>query len=69
MFQNRMLKGIFGCKRDDIIEGFSFITFIIRHILCDEEVKSMRVTGHVANIGEKRNSCRVLVQNLKEIEH
>jgi hypothetical protein len=31
--------------------------------------RSMRLTGHVALMGEKSNACRILVETQKEINH
>ena len=31
--------------------------------------RSMRLTGHVAGVGERRAACRILVGKLKETDH
>jgi hypothetical protein len=67
VFENRVLRRIFGPKRDEVIGGWRkllieelhnlyFLPSIIRMI------KSMRMrwSGHVARIGEKRNAYMIL---------
>jgi hypothetical protein len=69
VFENRVLRGIFGPKRDEVTEEwrklhsdelhsvYSSPDIIIRQI----EFKRMRWAGHVARIGEGRNMYRVLM--------
>jgi hypothetical protein len=68
MFENRVLRRIFGAKRDDLTGG--------RRKLHNEELHSLysspsiirmiksrrrRWAGHLARMGAKRNACRILV--------
>jgi hypothetical protein len=68
MFENRVMRRIFGQKRDEVIGGsrklyndelhnLYFLSSIIRM------VKPRRIcwAGHVARKGVKRNACRILV--------
>jgi hypothetical protein len=66
VFENRVLRRIFGLKRDEatgswrklhneeLLNLYSFPRII-------RMIKSKRMTwaGHVAQIGEKRNACRI----------
>jgi hypothetical protein len=73
VFENRVLRKIFGPKRDEMIQG--------QRKLHDEElhnlyslpsiiriIKSRRMTwaGHVASMGEKRNAFRILLGKPEE---
>jgi hypothetical protein len=68
MFENRVLKRIFGPKRDEVtgewrklhnkeLHDLYFSPSIIRII----KSRRMRWAGHVARMGEKRNAYRLLV--------
>jgi hypothetical protein len=68
VFENRVLRGIFGPKRDEVMGEWRKLhngelhnlyssPDIIRHI----KSRRMRWAGHVACMGEGRNVCRVLV--------
>jgi hypothetical protein len=68
VFENRVLKRIFGPKRDEIMGGwiklhneelhnFHSSPNIIRMI----KSSRMRLDEHVARMGEKGNVCRVFV--------
>ena len=61
MFESRVLRKIFGCKRDEVrgewkkihneeLNDLYFSTKIVRVI----KSRRMRWTGHVAHMGEKR---------------
>jgi hypothetical protein len=70
VFENRVLRRIFGPKRGEVTGGwrklyneelhnlYSFPS-IIRMI----NSRRMRCTGHVARMGEKRNEYRILTGN------
>jgi hypothetical protein len=69
VFENRVLRRIFGQKRDRVTGGwrklhneelhdFYYSPTIIRII----KSRRMRWTGHVARMGEKRNVYRLLVE-------
>jgi hypothetical protein len=67
-YENRVLRGIFGPKRDEMTAGwrkphneelrdlYSLLN-VIRMI----KSRRMRLAGHVAQMGEKRNTYRLLV--------
>jgi hypothetical protein len=70
VFANRVLRKIFGPKRDEVVGGWRKIHSEEFHNLnCSPSIiriiKSRRMTwaGHAARIGEKRNVCRILVGN------
>jgi hypothetical protein len=68
MFENRVLRRIFGPKRDEVMGEWKKLhneelrdlyssPSIIRKI----KSRRMRLASHVARIGEKRNSYKLLV--------
>jgi hypothetical protein len=66
MFENRVLRRIFGPKRDGVTGGWrklhndelrNFLPSIMRII----KTRWMRWAGHVAQMGEKRNVYTLLV--------
>jgi hypothetical protein len=68
MFENRVLRSIFGPKRDEVtgewrklhneeLHDLYSSPRIIRIIMS----RRMRWAGRVARMGEKRNACRLLV--------
>jgi hypothetical protein len=68
VFENRVLRRIFGPKRDEVtgewrklhneeLRGLYSLLSIIRII----KSRRMRWEGHVARIGDKRNAYRLLV--------
>jgi hypothetical protein len=76
VFENRVLRRLFGQRRDGMAEGW-----INRH---DDELhnlysspskiriiksRRMRWAGHVARIGEKRNVYRILLGSQRERDH
>jgi hypothetical protein len=73
VFENRVLRRIFGPKRDEVTGGwlnlhneelhnFHSSPNIIRMI----KSRRMRWAGHLARIVEKRNACRILVGKPEE---
>jgi hypothetical protein len=73
VFENRMLRRIFGPKRDKVIGGWRklhnenlsnlyFSPSVIRMI----KLRRMGLAGHVARMGEKRNVYGILVVRQKE---
>jgi hypothetical protein len=75
VFENRVLRGIFGRKRDDVTRGSRKLhyeglhklfssTFIIRAMTS----KRMRWVGHVARM-RKINEFKVLLETLKARGH
>jgi hypothetical protein len=68
VFENRVLRRIFGPKRDEVIEVWRKLHNDELHNLYGSPsiirmVKSRRMKweGHVAPMGEKRNAYRILV--------
>jgi hypothetical protein len=68
VFENRVLRRIFGPKRDEVTGGWRKLHNEEFHILYSSQsisrmIKSrgMRWAGHVARMGAKRNAYRILV--------
>jgi hypothetical protein len=68
MFENRVLRRIFGLERDEVMGGWRKLHDEELHDLYSSPsiiriIKSrrMRWVGHVAPMGEKRNAYRLLV--------
>jgi hypothetical protein len=68
VFENRVLRRIFGPKRDDIVGGWRTMHNDEFHNLCSSpniirmiRSRRMRWTGHVARMGDKGNAYRILV--------
>jgi hypothetical protein len=68
VFENRVLRGIFGPKRDEVIGGWRKLNNVELHNLyCSPRIikmiksRRMRWAGHVARMGEKRNPYRISV--------
>jgi hypothetical protein len=68
VFENRVLRRIFGPKRDGVTAGWRKLYNEKLHNLYSSPsririIKSrrMRWAGHVVQMGEKRNMCRLLV--------
>jgi hypothetical protein len=71
-FENRVLRRIFGPKRDEVTGEWRQLHNEERHNLYSfpdiiRQVKSrrMRWAGHVARMGEERNVYRVLVEKIE----
>jgi hypothetical protein len=67
-FENRLLRRIFGPKKDEVTGGWRKLHNVELHNLYSlpsiiRMIKSMRMglTGHVARMGAKRNAYRILV--------
>jgi hypothetical protein len=76
VYENRVLRRIFGPKRDDTMEGWRKLHNEKLHNLCSwsniiRMIKSRRMkwTGHIACMGEKRNACRAFVGKRKGTDH
>jgi hypothetical protein len=68
MFENRVLRRIFGSKRDEVTREWRKLHNKELHDLYSSpsiirviKSKRMRWAGHVARMGEKRNAYRLLV--------
>jgi hypothetical protein len=68
VFENRVLRRIFGRKRDEVMGEWRKLHNEELHDLCSSpsiirimKSRRMRWAGHVARMGEKRNVCRLLV--------
>jgi hypothetical protein len=75
VFENRLLKGIFGPKRDRVTGGWRKLYNEELHNLYSSpstiriiKSRKMRWAGHVARMGEKRNVYRLLVGKPKRKE-
>jgi hypothetical protein len=68
VFENRVLSRIFGPKRDEVTGERRTLhneelhdLYSLPHIIKIIKLRRMRWAGHVAGMGEKRNTCRLLV--------
>jgi hypothetical protein len=68
VFENRVLRRIFGPKRDEVTGGWRKLHNEELHNFCSSasiirmiKSRSMRWTRHVARMGEERNAYRILV--------
>jgi len=57
VFENKMLRRIFGPKREKVAEGLKRQRNITRVI----KLRRMRCMGHLELMGEKRNEYKILV--------
>jgi hypothetical protein len=70
VFENRVLRRIFGPKRDEVTGGWRKLhneelhnLYFSPSIIIMIKSRRMRWAGHVARMGEKRNAYRILVGN------
>jgi hypothetical protein len=68
VFENRLLRRIFGPKRDDVTGDWRKLhneelhnLYSSPNIIRTIKSKRMRWAGHVARMGERRNAYRILV--------
>jgi hypothetical protein len=68
VFEDRMLRRIFGPKRNEVTGGWRTLQNEELHNLYSSssiirmtKSRRMKRAGHVARMGEKRNMCRILV--------
>jgi hypothetical protein len=68
LYRYRVLRGIFGLNREEIIEGWRKLhneelrNYPSPSIVTIIKPKGFRWAGHVARKGEKRNAYRLLVE-------
>jgi hypothetical protein len=66
VFENRVLR-IFGPKRDEVTEEWRKLHKQLNDLYCSPSIfrviksRRMRLVGHVARIGERRDVYKVLV--------
>jgi hypothetical protein len=72
VFQNRVLRRIFGPKRDEVTGGWRKLhneelhkLYSSPNIIIMIKSRRMRWAGHVARMGKKRNEYRILVRKLE----
>jgi hypothetical protein len=69
VFEKRVLRRIFGLKRDEVVGGWRKLytqelihnLYSLASIIRMIKKRRMRLAGHVAQLGEKRNASRILV--------
>jgi hypothetical protein len=68
VFESRVLRRIFGLKRDEVTGGWRKLHYEELHKMdCSPSIirmikpRRMRWAGHVAQMGEKRNAFRIFV--------
>jgi hypothetical protein len=73
VFENRVLRKIVGPTRDEVTGKWRKLRNEELHDLCSSpsiiriiKLKGMRWLGHVAQMGEKRNTYRLLVRKLEK---
>jgi len=73
VFENRVLRGIFGAKRNEVTGGWrKLYNEELNDLYCSPNIvrviksRRMRWTRHVARTGERRGVYRVLVGKLSK---
>jgi hypothetical protein len=61
LFENRLLRKIFGPKRDEVTGEWRKFHNEEPNIIRIIKSRRMRWAGHVARMGEKRNAYRLLL--------
>jgi hypothetical protein len=74
MFENRVLRSIFGTKRDEIIGGWRKMHNEELHKLYLSPnivmmTRKVRWSWHIAYVVAEGNAYRILVGNLKEVNY
>jgi hypothetical protein len=76
VFENKVLRRIFGLRRDEVIGGWRKLHNEDLHNLYSSpsimrviKSKRMKLAGHVGCIREKRNAYRILWESHKERDH
>jgi hypothetical protein len=71
VFENRVLRRVFGPKRDEVTGRWSKLHNNIHNSYSSPNIirmiksRRMRRAGHVGRMEEKRNACRILVGKIK----
>jgi len=76
VFENRVLRRIFGPKRDEVtgpwrklrIEKLNYL-YSSPNIVRVIKSRRMKWVGHLARMGERRSACRIWWGNLSERDH
>jgi hypothetical protein len=74
VFENRVLRRIFGPKRDKVtrewrrLRNKELYDLYSPNIICVIKSRRMRWAGHVAHMGDRRGAYRVLVVSLPQVE-
>jgi hypothetical protein len=73
VFENRMLRRIFGPKMEEVVGGWRRLhneelhnLYASAYIISLDEVKEDEMGGHVAHMGEMRNAYKILVRKPEE---
>jgi hypothetical protein len=76
VFENRVLRSIFGLKRDEVTSEWRKLhNEGLNDLYCSPNIvrvikwRRMRWAGHVARMGERTGVYKVLVENLRERDH
>jgi hypothetical protein len=76
MFEKRVLRRIFGPKRDEITgESRTLHNEYLNDLYSSPNIfqvikkTNMRWAGHVVRVGKSRGVCRILVGNMRERDH
>jgi hypothetical protein len=76
VFENRVVRRIFGPKRDEVMGGWRKLhneelhnLYSSPHLIRMIKSRRMRWVGHVARMEEKRNACRILVGKPERKDH
>jgi hypothetical protein len=72
VFENRVLRRIFGPKRDEVIGGWGNLhNEQLHNLYCSRSIiriiksRRMRWAGHITRMGEKGNAYRILMRKLE----
>jgi hypothetical protein len=71
VFENRVLRRIFGPKRDEVTGDWRKLHNLYSSPNIIRMIKSRRTrwAGHIARMGEKRNAYRILVATPEGRDH
>jgi saccharopine dehydrogenase-like NADP-dependent oxidoreductase len=65
VFENRVLRKIFGCMRDQVTEEWRILhneelhnLYSSPNIVRESKSKTLRWAGHIAHMGKMRSACR-----------